>query len=270
MSQLLWTTAANYETIKITLDNNFISMKKYTPFFTVALVLFSLSSLGQVTSPVKINAELRKTTEQLVAETHLITEERKEQLIELGDFLIEQRTTSKATKVLFVCTHNSRRSHISDTWFQYGLVYYGISGYQSFSGGLEATAFNPNAIGALERAGFSVAFDKKIVNPVVSVSPGHYPVWQKQSKVYTHATNPKQGFIAVMVCSDADQSCPVVDGAVGRFALPYDDPRHFDGTPSQDLKYDETVAQIGRDFLFLTSYMKQKLIVAEERTAGQK
>lgn len=158
-----------YETIKITLDNNFISMKKYTPFFTVALVLFSLSSLGQVTSPVKINAELRKTTAQLVDETHLITEERKEQLIELGDFLIQQRTTSKETKVLFVCTHNSRRSHISDTWFQYGLVYYGISGYQSFSGGLEATAFNPNAIGALERAGFSVAFDKKIVNPVVSV-----------------------------------------------------------------------------------------------------
>ena len=116
----------------------------------------------------------------------------------------------------------------------------------------------------LSGAGFSVAYDKKVTNPVVSVSPGHYPVWHKQSKMYTHSVNPKSNFVAVMVCSDADQSCPVVDGASARFSLPYDDPRYFDNTPSQDLKYDETVDLIGREMLFMIGYLKNQLILSEE------
>lgn len=214
----------------------------------------------------EINEILQETTKGLAGETHLISELRQEKLKELGDFLLERRNDSLDFNALFVCTHNSRRSHISDTWFQFGLTYYGISGYRSFSGGLEATAFHPNAIAALERAGFSVAYDRKANNPVVSISPGHYPVWQKQSKMYTHSINPNSNFAAIMVCSDADNSCPVVDGAVARFSLPYDDPRYFDGSPSQDLKYDETVALIGREMLFLVSYMKSKIILVQENT----
>jgi hypothetical protein len=35
-----------------------------------------------------------------------------------------------------------------------------------------------------------------------------------------------------MVCSEADKSCPSVDGAELRVGMPYDDPKYFDGTPS--------------------------------------
>lgn len=228
-----------------------------------ALMGLSFTTQGQ-SFTIKINEPLQQTTKELVSQAHLISPERKEKLIELADYLLEQKNDSVDFNALFVCTHNSRRSHITDTWFQFALTYYGVSGYNSFSGGLEATAFHPNAIAALQRAGFSVAYDKKVKNPVVSLSPGHYPVWHKQSKVYTHSVNPKSNFVAVMVCSDADQSCPVVDGASARFSLPYDDPRYFDNTPSQDLKYNETVDLIGREMLFMIGYLKNQLILSEE------
>jgi hypothetical protein len=238
-------------------------MKSLSIYMLGALMGLFLPAQGQ-SFTTEINEPLQQTTRELISQAHLISPERKEKLVELADYLLEQKNDSVHFNALFVCTHNSRRSHITDTWFQYALIYYGISGYNSFSGGLEATAFHPNAIAALQRAGFSVAFDKKVTNPVVSVSPGHYPVWHKQSKIYTHPVNPKSNFVAVMVCSDADQSCPVVDGASARFSLPYDDPRYFDNTPSQDLKYDETVELIGREILFMIGYLKNQLIISEE------
>jgi arsenate reductase len=85
-----------------------------------------------------------------------------------------------------------------------------------------------------------------------------------KSKVYTHKVNPKSNFVAVMVCSDADKSCPAVDGAVGRFAIPYNDPRYFDNTPSEKQKYDETVALIGTEMLYLVHHIKNKIIVKAE------
>lgn len=97
-------------------------------------------------------------------------------------------------------------------------------------------------------------------NPVVSVSPGNYPVWNMQSKKYTHKINPKTDFVAIMVCSDADRSCPIVEGAEGRFSLPYNDPRHYDGTPAMDLKYDKTVEEIATEMLYLTDFLKKQQI----------
>ena len=84
------------------------------------------------------------------------------------------------------------------------------------------------------------------------------------SKKYSDRQNPSEDFGAVMVCSDADQSCPLVAGASERFSLPYEDPRYYDGTASQDIKYDETVREIALEMLFLVDYTKKKQIAQME------
>ena len=234
-----------------------------TKFLTLAIILFGNHLVAQ--NPLlQINKELEATTEKLINGFDEIDEKRKAELEELGDFMVEQLEGQENFNALFVCTHNSRRSHIADLWFKYGMYYYGLNQFESFSGGTEATAFNPKAIEAIKRAGFTVVYDKKVENPVVSITPKNFPVWDMKSKVYTHKVNPKSNFVAVMVCSDADKSCPAVDGAVGRFAIPYNDPRYFDNTPSEKQKYDETVALIGTEMLFLAHHIKNKIIVQAE------
>ncbi len=236
---------------------------------TVSLLLFLVVGM-QVQAQqlqIKINPALAQRTEQLVQQFDAISEERKTALREIADFLLEKRGSASPYGVLFVCTHNSRRSHLSDLWFKYGTLFFGIEGFASYSGGMEATAFNPNAIAAVERAGFNAAFSRAVKNPVVSVTPGNYPVWQMQSKKFTHEMNPKDNFVAVMVCSDADRSCPLVPGADTRFAIPYNDPRHYDQTPAQNLKYDEALNTIGREMLYLTDYLKKQLILYAARAS---
>lgn len=239
-------------------------MKKVIFNLAVTITLLGhYSNLAQNVS-IEVNNRLQNTTAQLIKNFELISEERRAQLNEIGDFLLSQRSDTSVFNTLFVCTHNSRRSHITDVWFKFGAVYFGLSQFESYSGGVETTAFHPNAIAALERAGFTITYNKKVKNPAVSITPGNFPVWHMKSKEYSHQVNPRTNFVAIMVCSEADKSCPVVKGALGRFALPYEDPRYFDNTPSQDLKYDETVALIGREMLYLTSYLKSREILTLE------
>lgn len=84
------------------------------------------------------------------------------------------------------------------------------------------------------------------------------------SKKYTDSQNPQSDFGAIMVCSDADKSCPLVEGADARFSLPYDDPRYYDNSPSQELKYDETVREIAREMFYLVDQVKNKMILVSE------
>ncbi|WP_020530412.1 hypothetical protein [Flexithrix dorotheae] len=238
-------------------------MKTLKKLLIVAVGLFGISN-AHAQLELEVNQELEQNTKLLVKQLDEISEERKSELTEIGNFLVNQLEEKDAFSALFVCTHNSRRSHISDVWFKYALLFYGVEGLESFSGGTEATAFNPHAIAALERAGFTIHYNKNVDNPVVSVTPGKYPVWKMKSKVYTHKINPTSDFAAIMVCSDADKSCPVVSGATGRFSLPFKDPRYYDGTPSQDLKYDETVQEIGKEMFFLADHIKSQLIIKKE------
>lgn len=237
-------------------------MKTIVGFTTACLLCLQLVTAQNL--EIKVNENLQGNTAQLVREFDQIPQERKDQLVKIGEALISKKAETNEASALFVCTHNSRRSHIADTWFKFGLVYYGVSGFASYSGGLEATAFNPSTLAALERVGFTLAYNKKVDNPVVSITPGNFPVWQMKSKKYTHQINPKSDFMAIMVCSDADKSCPVMAGASGRFSLPYDDPRYYDNTPSEELKYDETVATIGREMLYLIHYIKREIILTIE------
>ncbi|MEQ8474305.1 MAG: protein-tyrosine-phosphatase [Marinoscillum sp.] len=233
-------------------------MKAIKIICLIGLVLIFNHTKAQL--KIEINDKLQDYTRDVIQNLEDIPEERKASLKDVGDFLVNKVRENGSYDVLFVCTHNSRRSHLADTWFKYALLFYGVDSLESYSGGLEETAFNKNAIAALERAGFTIHYSREVDNPAVAITPGLYPVWRMKSKVYSNKVNPKSDFVAIMVCSDADQSCPLVPGASGRFALAYNDPRYFDSTPAQDMKYDQTAKEIAIEMFYLADYMKSQQI----------
>ena len=79
------------------------------------------------------------------------------------------------------------------------------------------------------------------------------------SKTYTDEANPQQGFGAVMTCSSADRGCPLVHGAVARFATPYVDPKVSDGTDEEAATYDARCRQIGTEMLYLMGEVKRRI-----------
>jgi len=132
-------------------------------------------------------------------------------------------------------------------------AYFGVDGVRTFSGGTEATAFNPRAVAAIERAGFVVESSGGN-NPHYHVTfADSGPVLECFSKTYDHPCNPREGFAAVMTCSDADEACPVVFGAAMRSPIHYEDPKAADGTPEETSVYDARCLQIATEMLYLFS-----------------
>jgi arsenate reductase (thioredoxin) len=209
------------------------------------------------TASKKILPQLQHTIEKLVSEFNQIPHERKEIIKQLTDFVSHRRKSGQKILLNFICTHNSRRSHISQVWAQTAAHYYGIENVETFSGGTEATAFNPRAVAAMKNAGFEIAAQKEGNNPVYEVKfADDAPALTVFSKKYDDAFNPKKDFAAVMTCSHADENCPLVIGASGRIALTYNDPKDFDGTPQESKKYTERVHEIGREILYAFSQVK--------------
>ncbi len=186
-----------------------------------------------------------------------IPEARKLLLQQLVAFIEKKRKAGEPVTLNFICTHNSRRSHIAQLWAQAAAHYYGINNVSCFSGGTEATAFNPRAVKAMEEAGFVIKMTKDGNNPIYEVhfSDAAKPVIAF-SKKYDDPFNHNQDFAAIMTCSHADENCPLVIGASGRIALTYDDPKEFDGTNLEATKYTERVHQIGREISYAFSQVK--------------
>jgi arsenate reductase len=200
---------------------------------------------------------LQTTIDQLVKEFDQISTDRRRTLLELTKFIQDKINTNKPAYLNFICTHNSRRSHLSQLWAQAAAHYYSVKNVFCFSGGTEATAFNPRAVKAMQEAGFNISMTKDGDNPVYEVrfASDATPI-VAFSKKYDDPFNHNKDFAAIMTCSHADENCPLVLGASGRIALTYDDPKEFDGTPLEAAKYSERVYQIGREILYAFSRVK--------------
>jgi arsenate reductase len=162
---------------------------------------------------------------------------------------------SEPAKLTFICTHNSRRSHLSQIWAQVAAEYYGLVGVETFSGGTEATAFNPRAVAAMQRCGLKIiADDPAATNPRYSVYTSDSATPQVCfSKAYGDPPNPSKGYCAVMTCSQADNACPLVMGCHLRIPIRYEDPKVADDTGFEAQRYDERSAQICREMLYIMS-----------------
>jgi len=200
---------------------------------------------------------LKFTVEELTKEFNQIPSERKEILRQLSLFIQRNVKANQPVYLNFICTHNSRRSHLSQLWAQAAAYYYGIPDVHCFSGGTEATAFNPRAVKAMQEAGFQITLMKEGDNPLYNVqfADDAKPV-MAFSKKYDDPFNYNKDFAAIMTCSHADENCPMVLGAIKRIALTYDDPKDFDGTLQEKAKYKERALQIGREILFAFSQVE--------------
>jgi hypothetical protein len=190
----------------------------------------------------------------LAEEFGQIPQERKEILRQLAAYTREKMQANGKVQLVFICTHNSRRSHISQLWSQTAAYYYGISGVETYSGGTEATAFNHRAVKAMQKAGFAIEKTGEEANPRYEVKfTNDVQPMVAFSKVYDVQGNPDRNFAAIMTCSHADENCPFIAGASLRIPVNYDDPKDFDGTSQEEVKYDERTRQIAREMFYLFS-----------------
>lgn len=203
----------------------------------------------------QLHPELAKYVDGVEKELDTVPEDRRKQLEKLALFIKTKRDSGEPARLTFICTHNSRRSHMSQLWATVAAAHYGVSGVETFSGGTESTAFNPRAVAALQRAGFDIsAADPDAENPryEVTFSPAGSKL-EAFSKKYSEPPNPSENFAAIMTCSQADKNCPTVEGAALRVPIPYVDPKESDGTPQEAATYDARARQIATEMFYLFS-----------------
>ncbi len=200
--------------------------------------------------------DIQEHCDSLVAMFPAISDERKATLSKIAAYIQMKKDGGLPIQLVYICTHNSRRSHFGQIWGAVAASYYGIAGVQTYSGGTEATAFHPNAIRALRSTGFDILTDGGSNNPTYTVRFSDHEACSCFSKVYDDTTNPKEKFAAIMTCSDADENCPFIPGVELRVGTTYDDPKAADGTPQEAETYLQRSNQIAVETLYAFSLVR--------------
>ena len=177
-----------------------------------------------------------------------VSDERKEILQPLAEFIQKKADAGERINLNFICTHNSRRSHLSQIWAQVMAEHFNIRNVYCYSGGTEATAMFPKVAETLHSQGMEIQKLSDTENPVYAVkyAENAHPVICF-SKKYDDAFNPVSGFAAVMTCSNADVGCPFIAGAEKRVAVKFEDPKSSDGTHEMDRTYYERSLEIAAE-----------------------
>lgn len=229
-------------------------MKKQNTAYLIlslALLVFTFDAQGQ-TNKNALYPELKSYCDNLESGFKAIPSDRKIDLEEIASYVVEMKNAHKPVNLLFVCTSNSRRSHMSQVWAQVASFYYNIDSVFTFSGGTEQTKVHPNTLEALRRTGIQIYSNNQGANPLQYVKVGdNINPWVMFSKKYSDSTNPQKNFAAMMVCSEADKGCPFVEGADMRIGLPFNDPKEFDYTSAMMEKYDERCKQIATEMFYI-------------------
>lgn len=207
-----------------------------------------MHAANQVADVVNMYQKLKSYLEQVSRDE--IPENRKAVLLELRKYIAQIRAAAEPVRLNFICTHNSRRSHLSMIMAAVAAAYYDVK-VETLSGGTEATAFNSRAVRAIEDAGF------KVVNP-----GGENPAYEVYlsdeskplicfSKRFDDPANGTSPYAAVMTCSHADENCPFIPEADARIPVRYEDPKAFDDTPEESKAYAERCRQIASEMMWV-------------------
>lgn len=183
-----------------------------------------------------------------------LSQDRQLLLQPLIEFIQAKRNAQQEIRLNFICTHNSRRSHLSQIWAQAMASFYDIAKVQCYSAGTEATAIYPLIIETLIHQGFQIDKLTDGINPLYAIktSINSLPIIGF-SKQINNTFNPESEFAAIMTCDAAYESCPFVAGAEKRFPITFEDPKLFDNSPQQQLKYHESSLQIAGDMNYVFS-----------------
>jgi arsenate reductase len=202
-----------------------------------------------------MNTKLQETIKSI--QEISISDERKEVLQSLIDFIQGKLDAKEEIRLNFICTHNSRRSHLSQIWAQTMSFHYNIQNVFCYSGGTEATAMFPKVAETLNNQGFQIQKISSEDNPVYAVkyNVNSHPIICF-SKTFDDVFNPESKFAAIMTCSSADEGCPFIAGAEKRLPIRYEDPKIFDGTDLMDVKYFERSIEIASEMNYVFSQIK--------------
>jgi len=190
-------------------------------------------------------------------EISTISEDRKKILREVIDFVQTKKNINAIINLNFICTHNSRRSHLSQVWAQTMAYYYKIDNVYSYSGGTEATALFSSVTEVLKGSGFQITQLSYESNPVYAIKNSNVlPPVIGFSKTFDDSFNPATNFAAIMTCNSANEACPLVPGSEKRIPLTFEDPKVYDGSDEQAEKYLERSLQIATELKYVFSKIK--------------
>ena len=197
---------------------------------------------------------IKNYVDGLSKDFNTIPENRKQILEKITQYIAKKQLLNKPIHLVYICTHNSRRSHFGQIWAHVAASYHNIKNVHTYSGGTETTAFNINAINALKKVGFiikAIHIDKNTIYQVFHDERELPSICY--SKTYDDPKNPHEEFAAIMTCSDAEENCPFIPGVELRIGTTYEDPKVFDNTSEQDAKYDERCRQIALETFYVFS-----------------
>jgi len=191
-------------------------------------------------------------------ESQEISANRKEVLAPLVAYIQSKVDSKSPIRINFICTHNSRRSHLAQIWMQVAATYYSIPNVICYSGGTEQTSMYPMVATVLEEQGFNVFKISEGENPIYTIKYGDNEVpIIGFSKKYDAVFNPSSDFAAVMTCSQADGDCPFIAGAERRIPITFEDPKVFDGTENQQAGYFNRSLEIASEMFYIVSQIKK-------------
>lgn len=225
-----------------------------------ALGAVAVTEAAGASHPARLLPAVERYVQEVLAELDQVPPERQRLLREIAGVMVERLAAGATADLTFICTHNSRRSHMSQIWAQTAAYWFGLDRVRAFSGGTEVSACNCRTVMAMRRAGFDIQTERDGENPrlLVRYAPDRPPV-RAYSKLYNADENPKRDFIALMTCSQADRSCPAVEGAIARFPIHYADPRLCDDTPEEATAYNARCREIAREMFFLMARVRERL-----------
>lgn len=191
---------------------------------------------------------------EIVTNFQTVSDERKQVLKPLILYIQKKRNASQKIRLNFICTHNSRRSHLSQIWAQTMAHYFQIKDVYCYSGGTEATALFPKVSETLQNQGFYITKLSESENPVYAIKfDANESAVIGFSKKYDHKFNPVSEFCAILTCSTADEGCPYIAGAEDRIPIRFNDPKIFDETPEMDKQYLQKSLEIAQEMYFVFS-----------------
>lgn len=195
---------------------------------------------------------LSKTITEIT--TFSVSSLRREELQPLISFIQNKVNNTEEIRINFICTHNSRRSHLAQIWAQTMAFHFNLKNVFCYSGGTEATAMFPKVAETLVNQGFQMQQLSVSENPVYGFKfdENQHPIICF-SKRFDDVFNPASQFAAIMTCSSADIGCPFIAGAEKRIPIKYDDPKAFDGSDLMNQKYAERSLEIASEMYYVFS-----------------
>jgi arsenate reductase (thioredoxin) len=217
----------------------------------------------------KLNSAVRAHADLLATQFDMIDPEKHAAVNDFAPWIAKSYKPGEPLGAIVICTGNTRRSILGATMGNIAAAYYGFESFRFGSGGTDPDAFNPRTMTALKAIGVTIeptgddapSGSSLNPNPVYTMTWGQGLDRKEFSKRYTDAVNPQKGFAALLVCSEADASCPQVNNAAVRIAIPYIDPKAYDGATIEAAKYAERRDDIGR-FMMAAMMQARRLIDA--------